>query len=154
MQSGNYQASFKDLSGSIQPAPQTYSTREAADRFLTQKQAEQIAAIEAQKSGRWLLDTNRGAIPFGDYAKRYFDTKQDWSERIAATEFFFDSWIGKPWRSIKICPSLPISMHLPLRSFYILKIILASIYQMRHAHHLASTLDESRRVRLIHHAFC
>ena len=63
LQSGNYQASFKDLSGSIQRAPQTYSTREAADRFLAQKQAEQIAAIEAQKSGRWLLDTNRGAIP-------------------------------------------------------------------------------------------
>lgn len=81
LQSGNYQASFKDLSGSIQRAPQTYSTREAADRFLAQKQAEQIAAIEAQKSGRWLLDTNRGAITFGDYAKRYFDTKQDWSER-------------------------------------------------------------------------
>ena len=34
LQSGNYQASFKDLSGSIQRAPQTYSTREAADRFL------------------------------------------------------------------------------------------------------------------------
>ena len=81
LQSGNYQAIFKDLAGSIQRAPQTYSTREAADHFLAIKQAEQIAAAEAQSSGRWLLDTNRGAITFGDYAKRYIATKQDWSER-------------------------------------------------------------------------
>lgn len=81
LQSGNYQASFKDLAGSIQLAPQTYSTREGADQFLATKQAEQIAALEAQKSGRWLLDTNRGAITLHDYANRYIATKQDWSER-------------------------------------------------------------------------
>lgn len=81
LQSGNYQASYKDLRGSTQVAPQTYSTREAADQFLATKQAEQIAAAEARHSGRWLLDTNRGAIAFGDYAKRYIATKQDWSER-------------------------------------------------------------------------
>lgn len=54
--SGNYQASFKDLTGNNHVAPQTFKTREAADQFLATKQAEQIAEQEARKAGRWLLD--------------------------------------------------------------------------------------------------
>lgn len=81
LKSGNFQASYKDLNGVIQLAPQTYPTREAADQFLALKQAEQIAEREAQKSGRWLLDSNRGAITLGEYVATYMKVKQDWSER-------------------------------------------------------------------------
>lgn len=81
LKSGNFQASYKDLNGVIQRAPQTFSTREAADQFIAVKQAELIAEREAQKSGRWLLDTNRGAITLGEYLSRYMIAKQDWSER-------------------------------------------------------------------------
>jgi integrase len=78
--SNKFQASFKDLSGEIHLAPQTFATREAADKFLAIKQGEQIAEQEAQSSGRWLLDRNRGAITLGEYLEKYLETKEDWSE--------------------------------------------------------------------------
>jgi integrase len=81
LKSGNFQASYKDLNGLIQRAPQTFATREAADQFIAVKQADLIAEREAQKSGRWLLDANRGAITLGEYLSRYMHAKQDWSER-------------------------------------------------------------------------
>jgi len=59
--SGNYQASFKDLAGSNQVAPQTFKTREAADHDLATKQAEQIAEKQAGEAGRWILNKDRGA---------------------------------------------------------------------------------------------
>ena len=45
--SGNYQASYKDLNGSNQVAPQTFKLREAADKYLATKQAEQISDNQA-----------------------------------------------------------------------------------------------------------
>lgn len=81
LKSGNFQASYKNLSGIIQQAPQTFATREAADQFIAVKQAELIAEREANKSGRWLLDANRGAITLGEYLSRYINAKTDWAER-------------------------------------------------------------------------
>ncbi len=95
--SGNYQASFKDLTGNNHVAPQTFKTREAADQFLATKQAEQIAEQEARKAGRWLLDKNRGAIPLGDYIARHFATKQEWADRTRElNERLAKRWILSP----------------------------------------------------------
>lgn len=95
--SGNYQASFKDLSGNKHVAPQTYKTREAADQFLAIKQAEQITEQEARKAGRWLLDKNRGAIPLSDYILRHFATKQEWADRTRElNERLARRWILSP----------------------------------------------------------
>lgn len=95
--SGNYQASFKDLSGNKHVAPQTYKTREAADQFLAIKQAEQITEQEARKAGRWLLDKNRGAIPLSDYILRHFATKQEWADRTRElNERLAQRWILSP----------------------------------------------------------
>ena len=60
--SGKYQASYKDLKGCNQVAPQTFKTREAADQFLAIKQAEQIAEKQAREKGRWILNKDRGAM--------------------------------------------------------------------------------------------
>ena len=98
--SGKFQASFKDLSGEIHLAPKTFATREAADKFLAIKQGEQIAEQEAQSSGRWLLDRNRGAITLGEYLERYLETKQDWSEGTRElNERLAKNYIFKPVES-------------------------------------------------------
>jgi integrase len=95
--SGNYQASFKDLNGSNQVAPQTFKTREAADHYLATKQAEQIKDKQAAQAGRWILDKDRGAIPLGDYIARHFATKQDWAERTRElNERLAKRWILSP----------------------------------------------------------
>jgi integrase len=95
--SGNYQASFKDLNGSNQVAPQTFKTREAADKYLATKQAEQIKDKQAAQAGRWILDKDRGAIPLGDYIARHFATKQDWAERTRElNERLAKRWILSP----------------------------------------------------------
>lgn len=95
--SGNYQASFKDLNGSSQVAPQTFKTREAADKYLATKQAEQIKDKQAAQAGRWILDKDRGAIPLGDYIARHFATKQDWAERTRElNERLAKRWILSP----------------------------------------------------------
>ena len=63
--SGKYQASYKDLKGSNQVAPQTFKTREAADQFLAIKQAEQIALVAAHSfainRARWQPCTAMGS---------------------------------------------------------------------------------------------
>ena len=95
--SGNYQASFKDLNGSNQVAPQTFKTREAADKYLATRQAEQIKDKQAAQAGRWILDKDRGAIPLGDYIARHFATKQDWAERTRElNERLAKRWILSP----------------------------------------------------------
>jgi integrase len=95
--SGNYQASFKDLNGNNQVAPQTFKTREAADKYLATKQAEQIKDKQAAQAGRWILDKDRGAIPLGDYIARHFATKQDWAERTRElNERLAKRWILSP----------------------------------------------------------
>ena len=95
--SGKYQASYKDLKGSNQVAPQTFKTREAADQFLAIKQAEQIAEKQAGEKGRWILNKDRGAIPLGDYIARHFATKQDWADRTRElNERLAKRWILTP----------------------------------------------------------
>ena len=84
--SGKFQASFKELSGEIRQAPQTFTTREAADKYLAVKQSEQIAEKQAHEAGRWILNKDRGAIPLGDYIKRHFATKQDWAARTPTSK--------------------------------------------------------------------
>jgi integrase len=95
--SGNYQASFKDLEGNNQGAPQTFKTREAADQYLATKQAEQIAQKQATEAGRWTLSKDRGAIALGDYIARHFATKQDWADRTRElNERLAQRWILSP----------------------------------------------------------
>jgi hypothetical protein len=51
LQSGNFQASYKDLNGEIQRAPQTFATREAADKS-------QIPAYKRkEQGGDWKMST-------------------------------------------------------------------------------------------------
>jgi hypothetical protein len=95
--SGKYQASYKDLKGCNQVAPQTFKTREAADQFLAIKQAEQIAEKQAGEKGRWILNKDRGAIPLEDYIARHFATKQDWADRTRElNERLAKRWILTP----------------------------------------------------------
>ena len=95
--SGKFQASFKELSGEIRQAPQTFTTREAADKYLAVKQSEQIAEKQAHEAGRWIINKDRGAIPLGDYIKRHFATKQDWAERTRElNERLAKRWILSP----------------------------------------------------------
>ncbi len=72
--SGNYQASYKALDGSTQVAPQTFKTREAADKYLAIKQAEQIAEKQASAAGLQsfgqLIQKHRKA--FGSFMPRLF----------------------------------------------------------------------------------
>ena len=95
--SGNYQASYKALDGSTQVAPQTFKTREAADKYLAIKQAEQIAEKQASAAGRWILNKDRGAIALSDYISRHFATKQDWADRTRElNERLVKRWILSP----------------------------------------------------------
>lgn len=95
--SGNFQARYKDLSGKIELAPQTFATREAADNFLALCQADQIRSKEAKKSNRWIHDQSRGSITLEDYLKRYFQSKSNWSPKTRElNERNARQWILRP----------------------------------------------------------
>jgi integrase len=77
--SGKYQASFISLTGARELAPQTFATRGQASLFLSHKRAELDRHEKAQRSGKWQLDPERGAITLAEYLPVYFQAHPEWS---------------------------------------------------------------------------
>jgi len=67
LSSGRYQTRYRGPDGRLRPAPKTFDTKKAAQRWLKLKDAE-IA------QGDW-FDPEAGAIPFGEYAAEWVENR-------------------------------------------------------------------------------
>lgn len=65
LSSGRFQVRYRSPDGRMRPAPTTFATKKAAQRWLTLKEAE-IA------QGDW-FDPEAGALPFGEYAAEWIE---------------------------------------------------------------------------------
>jgi integrase len=86
--SGKYQASFINLTGKRELAEHTFTTRSEASLFLSHKRAELDNQERAQRSGKWLLDPERGSITLAQYLPIYFQAHPEWSATTRDTNTY------------------------------------------------------------------
>jgi len=67
LKSGQWQARYRGPDGMMRPADHTFSTKTAAERWLTRKEAEIL-------NDEW-INPDAGRVPFGEYAAAWIDER-------------------------------------------------------------------------------